>query len=87
MGTTFEGDSLADLMHWVRQDRKKAEKIYSLINDHHGPQLALNHSKKEWLAEPSKTAMEPGKLLASWKTHGRRGLAAFHGAFRQVAGK
>lgn len=33
MGTTFEGDALADLMYWVRQDRKKAEKIYKLIND------------------------------------------------------
>lgn len=33
MGTTFEDDALDHLMYWMKQDRKTANKIHSLIKD------------------------------------------------------
>ncbi len=35
MSTQFEDDALAELMEWVRTDRKTAEKIHTLIKDIH----------------------------------------------------
>ena len=33
MGTTFEDAALEQLMYWMKQDRKTADKIHALIKD------------------------------------------------------
>jgi len=35
MGTNFEDEAFAELMEWMREDRKTAEKIHALIKDIH----------------------------------------------------
>lgn len=47
MGTNFENVALSQLMQWVKEDRKTAEKIYKLIQDIHRNGLNSGIGKPE----------------------------------------
>ena len=49
MGTNVEDSALSQLMQWVKDDRKIAEKIYKLIQDIHRNGLAHGIGKPEHL--------------------------------------
>ncbi len=49
MGTSFEDVALAQLMQWVKDDKKVADKIYKLIQDIHRNGMATGIGKPEHL--------------------------------------
>lgn len=49
MGTNFEDVALSQLMQWVKDDRKIAERIYKLIQDIHRNGLGAGIGKPERL--------------------------------------
>ena len=49
MGTFFDDAAFDDLMYWMRQDRKTAEKIHKLIKDIQRNGLAKGIGKPEHL--------------------------------------
>ena len=49
MGTSFEDVALAQLMQWVKDDKKVADKIYKLIQDIHRNGMATGIGKPEQL--------------------------------------
>ena len=49
MGTNFEDIALSQLMQWVKDDKKVADKIYKLIQDVHRNGLAKGIGKPEHL--------------------------------------
>jgi len=45
MGLIFDDEAFEELMYWMKQDRKTAEKIHSLIKDinRNGPAKGIGH--------------------------------------------
>ena len=58
MGTIFEDDAFEELMYWMKQDRKTANKIHSLIKDirRNGPTAGTGHP-------------EPLRYRKGWSRH------------------